>query len=117
MFSPSSSSNTRNTPWVDGCWGPMLRTIVFAVPIAVSTVVIAITYDLTYKNHAKILPLALHRKIAAQRSPFELVGQENAAQVRVAFVTNSEQIENLAFQPIGALPDGHERIDNRLLPA
>src|SRR5215469_1002215 len=38
--SPSSSSKTRNTPWVDGCWGPILRTIVFVVPTAVSTVVI-----------------------------------------------------------------------------
>src|SRR5277367_4710075 len=111
MFSPSSSSKTRNTPWVDGCCGPMLRTIVFAVPIAVSTVVIDLTYGLTFKKRANTLPLTLHRKIAAQWSPFELVGQKNATQVRVALETNREQIENLAFQPVGAPPDGHERID------
>jgi hypothetical protein len=49
------------------------------VPIAVSTVVIDLTYGPTYKKHEKILPFTLHRKIAAQRGPFELVGQENAA--------------------------------------
>src|SRR5260370_13453203 len=37
--SPSSSSRIRSTPCVDGCCGPMLRTMVFAVPTAVSTVV------------------------------------------------------------------------------
>src|SRR5882762_7558729 len=37
--SPSSSSKMRSTPCVEGCCGPMLRTIVFAEPTAVSTVV------------------------------------------------------------------------------
>ena len=27
MTSPSSSRTTRRTPWVEGCWGPMLRII------------------------------------------------------------------------------------------
>src|ERR1700730_455381 len=64
-----------------------------------------------------VLPLALHRKIAAQGSTFEVVGQENTAQVRVALKTNTEQVENLALQPVCALPDRHQRIHNRLLPA
>src|SRR3954449_958479 len=38
--SPSSSSRILKTPCVDGCCGPMFRTIVFAGPIAVSTVVV-----------------------------------------------------------------------------
>src|SRR6185312_6638603 len=36
--SPSSSNKMRSTPCVDGCCGPMLRTIVFVGPVAVSTV-------------------------------------------------------------------------------
>jgi hypothetical protein len=28
MTSPSSSSTSRSTPWVLGCWGPMLTVIV-----------------------------------------------------------------------------------------
>src|SRR6516164_7840167 len=35
--SPSSSSKTRSTPCVEGCCGPILRTIVLAAPVAVST--------------------------------------------------------------------------------
>src|SRR6266446_4834928 len=43
--SPSSSNKMRSTPCVDGCCGPMLRTIVFAVPIAVSTVVMVCCFS------------------------------------------------------------------------
>src|ERR1700687_6237258 len=38
-FSPSSSSTTRRTPCVEGCCGPMLRTMDSACPATVETVV------------------------------------------------------------------------------
>src|SRR5207249_11144553 len=43
--SPSNSSKILSTPCVDGCCGPILRTIVFAVPIAVSTVVMVCCFS------------------------------------------------------------------------
>src|SRR5580704_12281802 len=39
-ISPSISRITRNTPCVEGCCGPILRTMVCAGPIGVSTVVV-----------------------------------------------------------------------------
>jgi hypothetical protein len=33
--SPSSSKTTRSTPWVLGCWGPMLRIMVLLSPISI----------------------------------------------------------------------------------
>src|SRR5208337_3357136 len=91
-FSPTSSRSTRSTPCVEGCCGPMLRTMVFVVPTAVSTVVIG------SQSAKRSLAFALRRKIAAVRKTFKAIGQENAAQVRVAGKLDAEEVKNLAFQ-------------------
>ena len=45
---------------------------------------------------------------------FPVVRKQNAAEVGMAVKTNTKQIENLAFQPVRAGPDGNERIDRRI---
>src|SRR5271166_1174090 len=111
-FSPSNSSSTRSTPCVDGCCGPMFRTIVLVVPIAVSTVVIGYNPRFGFE-----LTLSFHRKITAQRRSFEAVRQKNTSQIRMPFKTNAEEIKNLALQPVGARPNRNQGIDHRLLRA
>src|SRR5271166_736060 len=110
-FSPSSSRSTRSTPCVDGCCGPMLRTIVFVVPTAVSTVVMG------SQSAERNLALALRRKITAERKTFKAIGQEDAAQIRMAGKLDAEEVKNLAFQPVGAGPDGFQRIHHGMLDA
>src|SRR5271157_2025831 len=145
-FSPSSSRSTRSTPWVEGCCGPMLRTIVLVVPSAVSTVVMGsqsakrnlVPFQPNRPRNANADPgqvasnranghllhrvgtalaFALRRKIAAERRTFKALWQEDAAQVRVAGKLDAEEIKNLAFEPIGAGPDRLKRIHHGMLDA
>src|SRR5271157_5054707 len=110
-FSPSSSRSTRSTPCVDGCCGPMLRTIVFVLPTAVSTVVMG------SQSAERNLAFAFRRKITAKRKSFKAIGQEYAAQVRMAGKLDTKEVENLALQPVGAGPDGFQRIHHGMLDA
>src|SRR5271157_4895432 len=98
-FSPSSSRSTRSTPWVEGCCGPMLRTIVLVVPTAVSTVVMGA------QSAKRNLAFALCRKITEERKTFKAIGQEDVAQVRMTGKLDTKEVENLALQPVGAGPD------------
>src|SRR5450631_379257 len=111
-FSPSSSSSTLSTPCVEGCCGPMLRTMVFAVPTAVSTVVVVMVYIL----RAGSLALYFHREIPAKRSALKAVGQQNSPQIRVPFKVNAKQVKHFAFQPVRARPHWHQRVNHCLLP-
>src|SRR5208283_432792 len=145
-FSPSSSRSTRSTPCVEGCWGPMLRTIVFVAPTAVSTVVMgsqsaernlvpfqpyrprnASAYPVQVANNGPngyflhrvgtALAFALRRKITAERKTFKAIGQKDAAQVRMAGKLDAKEVKNLAFQPVGAGPDRFQRIHHGMLDA
>src|SRR5208282_1337922 len=145
-FSPSSSRSTRSTPCVEGCCGPMLRTIVFVAPAAVSTVVMGcqsaernlVPFQPNRPRNANAYPVqvasngpnghflhrvgtalafALRRKITAERKTFEAIGQEDAAQVRMAGKLDAKEVENLALQPVGAGPDGLQRIHHGMLDA
>src|SRR5208283_4802586 len=97
-FSPSSSRSTRSTPWVEGCCGPMLRTIVLVLPSAVSTVVMG------SQSAKRNLAFALRGKVTAERSAFKVLGKENASQVRVAVELDAKEVKDLAFEPISAGP-------------
>src|SRR5208337_2236973 len=110
-FSPSSSRSTRSTPCVDGCCGPMLRTIVFVLPTAVSTVVMG------SQSAERNLAFAFRRKITAKRKSFKAIGQEYAAQVRMTGKLDAKEVKNLALQPVGAGPDGFQRIHHGMLGA
>ena len=57
ITSPSSFSMRRSTPWVDGCWGPMLtyissivspvRSIITVVPMGIGRFVVSIRMSLS----------------------------------------------------------------------
>src|ERR1700692_704498 len=106
IFSPSSSRRIRNTPCVDGCCGPMLRTMVCSRPVAVCTVVMAqVGSSPNYKSAR-----ALHGIILAERVAFPIFREQQAAQVGVPFKPNAEEVEDLAFVPIRRRPNGNDRL-------
>src|SRR5262245_26050599 len=96
--SPSSVSSSRSTPWVEGCWGPML----------ISIISVRNTVDLLPQPHV-LLGEAFQRQFLAQRVPAPLVGQEDAAQVGMPVEDDAEEVEDLALVPVGRLVDRHRR--------
>src|ERR1700693_2143117 len=98
--SPSSSRITRSTPCVDGCCGPMLRTIVCAAPAAVSIVVVIAQIP----QRGSAIPL--HWVIRAQRMSLPFVRHQDAPQIGMPFETDPEEVEIFALVPVGRGPDG-----------
>src|SRR5216683_7620942 len=111
IISPSSSRSTRNTPCVEGCWGPMLRTMVFSRPVAVCTVVMAQVRSSQNRKSAR----ALHGIILAERIAFPIVGQQHAPQIGVSFKPNAKEVKDFAFMPIRRRPNGYHRLGDRIL--
>src|ERR1019366_2495696 len=109
MVSPFSSSNTRSTPCVDGCCGPIFRTIVCSGPMAVWTVVMAQARSVQDGRSA----WTLRWIIFTERVAFPVIRQEHAPQVGVPLKTYAKQVENLPFVPVGRRPDGHDGLDYR----
>src|SRR5579862_1605284 len=58
--------------------------------------------------------IALDGEISAQRVTLPVVGKQNAPQIGMPGELNPKHVENLAFQPIRALPYGHQRIHDRV---
>src|SRR5579863_5068094 len=110
MFSPSSSKSTRSTPCVDGCCGPMLRTMVCSGPVAVCTVVMARVDLSPIAKSAR----ALHGIVLAEGVAFPIVRQEHAFQIGVAFKANAHQVKYRAFMPVRGGPDGYDGLDDRI---
>src|SRR6266567_4013678 len=102
--SPSSVNSRRSTPCVDGCWGPML--IVSSSRGSAASVVVAI--DLS--RYRKVDRLRAERLCSPQRVALPVVGQHDAAQLRVALEFDAEQVVQLAFEPVRA---GYQRGDAR----
>src|SRR5260221_4428234 len=110
IIPPSSSRSTRSTPCVDGCWGPMLRTMVCSGPVAVCTVVMARVRSSPNQKLAR----ALHGIILAQRKAFPIVREQHAPQIGVAIKPNAKEVEDLALVPIRSRPNGYDRLDDRI---
>src|ERR1700736_3688436 len=102
--SPSISSMTRSTPWVDGCCGPMFRIMVRSCPG--SSTGVGVRCDIVISVSA----VALHGIILAQRVAFPVLGHQKAPQIRMSGKTNPEQIKNFAFKVICARPDRGQRL-------
>ena len=47
--------------------------------------------------------------------PFPIIRKNDAAQIGVTRKANPKKIEDFALQPIGARPDGDQRIDDRIV--
>src|SRR4030066_31131 len=122
--SPSSSNSRRSTPWVLGCCGPMLSSIVSpssARPetrcLSSSTVasicvrpigcpfgslprVRLAAVDLVEVEGELDLFIAL-RLVLPQRMSHPVVGHQNPAQIRMAGEGDSEKVEEFPLVPVG----------------
>src|SRR5580704_9751358 len=63
------------------------------------------------------IAVALDGIIFAQRMAFPVVGKQNTPQIGMSGELNPEHVENLALEPIRALPYGNERIDDGIVNA
>src|SRR5512147_3127535 len=89
----STASFSRSTPWVLGCWGPMLR------PISLN---------------ATVPPP--EREVFAQRMALELVRHVDAAQAGMAYEADAEHVKGLPLGPIGGAVDLDDRVEALVLP-
>src|SRR5579859_1139385 len=111
ITSPSRTSSSRNTPWVDGCWGPMLTvsssrsapsTRSFVDGGALSVVAIQPPRD------REVDGLCAERLGAPQRVAAPLVGQQDPPEIGMVLELDTEQVEQLALVPVCA---GHDARD------
>src|SRR5438876_6031351 len=134
-ISPSSSRTSRSTPWVLGCWGPML-TVIVSVRISVMTALICNSgFRIRNSNlhphseflipnssislkalpelrfgHLQRLGIArrfvnLHGIVFPQRIPFPVVGHQQTSRIRMPVEHDAEQIPDLALEPVCRGPD------------
>src|SRR5918911_382714 len=93
--SPSSTSSTRSTPCVDGCWGPMLT---FSSSRA-SGLAVSVT-RVHAPRHGEVDGLRAERLGASKRMAAPFVGQHDASQLGVALKVDTEQVVHLALVPV-----------------
>src|SRR5688572_21709995 len=139
MTSPSSSSTSRSTPCAAGCCGPKFSVKfwisgtagILHVEVRLVPSVVADDfrdertrldtdrhiYDAAFRRVVTHLDVADQREVFAERVADEPVVREQAAQIGMAAEENSVQIERLALEPIGSVPDLVDRIDDRPLVA
>src|SRR5260370_2935551 len=100
-FSPSSLRMTRSTPWVEGCWGPILRTNSVEsknVESGIQTSLAA--FDAQVFLHPALV-LLKNTHVLAQRVALPFLGKEDAAHVRMPGEFDAEHVEHFALQPVG----------------
>src|SRR5271155_2659846 len=116
--SPSISTTRRKTPWVDGCCGPMLTTMVVSPDPSTtcgSSSDAVETNSVIGRTRCLSLPVALHRIIFAQRMTFPLIRHHDAAQVRVPREAHAEEVEDLALIEVRRRPDRSNAVDHRIV--
>src|SRR5262252_8447082 len=91
----------------------MLRTIVFAAPVAVSTVAMpsVLSSCVLFSAGRGSSAEALHGKVPAQGVAFPILGKENPPQLWMPLEADAKKIEDLALHPIGARPNGSHGFD------
>src|ERR1019366_5482598 len=116
MVSPSNSSSRRSTPCVEGCCGPMfrdrLRGFALMASSATPSGMVGVTVSLTFVPVSN--PVARDAVILAQRMPFPIVRQHDAAQIRMVPEPDAEQIERFPLEPVRAAPHFRHGIDLRI---
>src|ERR1035438_1281210 len=110
MFSPSNSSRRRSTPWVEGCCGPMLRTM-RRPPVGDCSSSTSATDNPGTAGSLILSPRPHDGVILAQRMPFPIVRQHDAAQVGMVEEADAKEVEHFALVPVGAAPDSGDGID------
>src|SRR6266852_2538355 len=66
------------------------------------------------RGYRRNVAIAFDRIILAQWVTFPVVRHQDAAQIGMAIEANPEEIEDFPLEPIGAGPDGNERIHNSI---
>src|SRR5688572_5409876 len=108
-FSPSSLRITRNTPWVDGCCGPMFRTNSVESRKVVSGMSLLAAFDAQILPYPSIVLLD-DAVLLAQRIALPLLRHQDTAHVGMAFELDSEHVEHLALEPVRRQVDTHGRV-------
>src|SRR6266849_7463259 len=98
-FSPSSFKMTRNTPWVEGCCGPILSTNSVESRNVASGMDLLAAFDVQILLHPAVVLLD-EPVFLPQREADPFLGQQNAAHIGMTLKLDAEHIENFAFQPI-----------------
>src|SRR5580658_5248065 len=114
IVSPSSSSTMRSTPWVEGCCGPMFSVMRRgAEGVAGCSWSAAIVVKLSSRDLfiGVAVLVAVDRIIFAQRMTVPIERHQNARHVRMIAEGDAEQIEHLAFMPVGGAPDAINGVD------
>src|SRR5579864_8392662 len=99
-FSPSSLRMTRNTPWVDGCCGPMLRTSSVESRKVAPGISSLAAVDLQILLHPALV-LLQDGIIFAQRMPLPFFRQQDAPHVGMPGELDAEHVEDFALEPVG----------------
>src|SRR5258708_39037167 len=106
--SPSSSSATRSTPWVEGCCGPM-----FSVMVSLRTVFHFLGFQARERRRRDLAPrrvvserhlFVAERRILAQRPAYPVLGQQDPAGIGEPGELDSEEIPGPARMPVGGGP-------------
>src|SRR5215213_9731123 len=101
-ISPSSSSSRRSTPWVDGCWGPMLMWSVCFGGVIPNTEPLG---PINFSRHREVHGLTADRLVATKRVARPVVGQHDPSQVGVTGEAHTKEVVDLTLVPIGAGED------------
>src|SRR5574337_1527660 len=94
MISPSSSRTRRSTPWVLGCWGPILMVMV--------------RRSVTGRPLFPPFRRGLHRVVLPERESLPRFRHEDPPEIGMALKANAEHIEYFTLVPIGGTPDGRD---------
>src|SRR5271157_2250397 len=129
MISPSSSRMMRSTPWVDGCCGPMFRTMRRDVagaascsdsPVAAVLIPRSLMLASGWTFVSRLLLVlirvlvAVDRKISAQRVSFPFFWQQDPLQIGMPLKPDSEQVVHFPLVPVGAFPDRSDTRQRRI---
>src|SRR5947209_15932054 len=125
MVSPSISSTKRRTPCVDGCCGPMLRTMECsptpAVPCCWASAMTSSTPGRIMSGAAvgdigeTFLPVPFDRVVLAQGMALPVGGHHNAGEAGMAGEVDAEQVEDLALIEVRRGPDVGDGWDGELV--
>src|SRR5436190_982031 len=111
MISPSSSSTSRSTPCVLGCWGPMLTVI---VSVRMSLISVSALHAIAFEIGPELFLadferrvglcrlLNLDRVVLALWVPLPVLGHQQPPQVGVTVEHDAEHVPHFAFEPAGA---------------
>src|SRR3990172_12457724 len=108
MRSPSSVTRMRNTPWVDGCCGPML-TMTGSVLMGTELPSPLAGVFLREAPEAGLEAAGQRHEVLAEGMAGEALPEEQPLQVRVAAEADAQQVVHLPLLKVCAVPNRNHR--------